>query len=114
MVITILGMVADMELKFNKDRQSAGIQAAKGEGVYKGRTKNVDDEEIRRRIANGASEASVGSAASCASLTASQSRSPWSPVPKTAGKAWRRRAGEKACASAAATLWMASAYTYCH
>ncbi|MFA1677236.1 recombinase family protein [Rhizobium mongolense] len=59
MVITILGMVADMELKFIKDRQSAGIQAAKAEGVYKGRTKNVDDDEIRRRIATGASKASV-------------------------------------------------------
>ncbi|WP_456239090.1 recombinase family protein [Rhizobium alarense] len=59
MVITILGMVADMELKFIKDRQSAGIQAAKAEGVYKGRAKNVDDDEIRRRVATGASKASV-------------------------------------------------------
>ncbi|WP_256960085.1 recombinase family protein [Sphingobium sp. Z007] len=29
MVITILGMVADMELKFIKDRQRAGIEAAR-------------------------------------------------------------------------------------
>ncbi|WP_313618755.1 recombinase family protein, partial [Agrobacterium sp.] len=29
MVITILGMVADMELQFIKDRQKAGIEAAK-------------------------------------------------------------------------------------
>lgn len=59
MVITILGMVADMELTFIKDRQRAGIEAAKAEGVYKGRKKNVDDEEIRRRIAAGASKADV-------------------------------------------------------
>jgi DNA invertase Pin-like site-specific DNA recombinase len=59
MVITILGMVADMELKFIKDRQSAGIKAAKAEGIYKGRAKSVDDEEIRRRVAKGASKASV-------------------------------------------------------
>jgi DNA invertase Pin-like site-specific DNA recombinase len=59
MVITILGMVADMELKFIKDRQRAGIQAAKAEGVYKGRAKGVDDADIRRRIAAGASKASV-------------------------------------------------------
>ncbi|QGM48319.1 recombinase family protein [Methylocystis heyeri] len=59
MVITILGMVADMELKFIKDRQRAGIEAARAEGVYKGRKKNVDDDEIRRRIAAGASKASV-------------------------------------------------------
>jgi DNA invertase Pin-like site-specific DNA recombinase len=59
MVITILGMVADMELKFIKDRQSAGIDAAKANGVYKGRVKNVDDDEIRRRIEAGATKASV-------------------------------------------------------
>ena len=33
MVITILGMVADMELTFIKDRQRAGIEAARAEGV---------------------------------------------------------------------------------
>ncbi|MEP3346166.1 MAG: recombinase family protein [Litoreibacter sp.] len=38
-VITVLGMVADMELKFVRDRQRAGIDAAKGKGVYKGRQK---------------------------------------------------------------------------
>jgi len=59
MVVTILGMVADMELKFIKDRQRAGIDAAKAEGVYKGRKKNVDDAEIRRRIAAGTTKAQV-------------------------------------------------------
>lgn len=39
MVITILGMVADMELTFIKDRQRAGIDAAKAGGVYKGARK---------------------------------------------------------------------------
>ena len=33
-VITVLSMVADMELKFIHDRQRAGIEAAKGKGVY--------------------------------------------------------------------------------
>lgn len=41
MVITVLGMVADMELKFIRDRQRAGIEAAKDKGVYKGRRKSV-------------------------------------------------------------------------
>ncbi len=59
MVITILDMVADMELVFIKDRQRAGIEAANAEGVYKGRRKNVDDAEIRRRIADGESKAAV-------------------------------------------------------
>src|SRR3546814_7888322 len=59
MVITILGMVADMELKFIKDRQRAGIDAARAEGVYKGRKKNVDDDEIRSRLSAGARKARV-------------------------------------------------------
>lgn len=59
MVITILGMVADMELKFIKDRQRAGIEAARAKGIYRGRRKNVDDDEIRRRVADGASKAEV-------------------------------------------------------
>src|SRR3546814_10684878 len=59
MVITILGMVADMELKFIKDRQRAGIEAARAEGVYKGRKKTVDDDEIRLRLAAAANQARV-------------------------------------------------------
>jgi DNA invertase Pin-like site-specific DNA recombinase len=59
MVITILGMVADMELKFIKDRQRAGIDAAKADGIYTGRKKNVDDAEIRRRINAGATKAAM-------------------------------------------------------
>lgn len=59
MVITILGMVADMELKFIKDRQRAGIEVAKEKGVYKGRKKTVDENEIRRRVARGEQKAQV-------------------------------------------------------
>lgn len=59
MVITVLGMVADMELKFIKDRQRAGIELAKRKGVYKGRRKTVDDAEIHRRLAEGVSKAQV-------------------------------------------------------
>lgn len=35
-VITVLGMVADTELKFTRNRQRAGIEAVKIVGVYKG------------------------------------------------------------------------------
>lgn len=59
MVITVLGMVADMELKFIRDRQRAGIDAAKGKGVYKGRQKRVDDLEIRRLASNGVAKAQI-------------------------------------------------------
>jgi len=59
MVIAVLGMVADMELKFIRDRQRAGIDAAKDKGVYKGRQKRVDDGEIRRLASNGVAKAQI-------------------------------------------------------
>ena len=59
MVITVLGMVADMELKFIKDRQRAGIELAKTKGTYKGRQKSVDDADIRKRIENGETKAQI-------------------------------------------------------
>ena len=59
MVITVLGMVADMELKFIKDRQRAGIEAAKAKGVYKGRKKTVDEMAIRKMAREGTSKAQI-------------------------------------------------------
>lgn len=59
MVITILGMVADMELQFIKDRQRAGIEVAKNAGVYKGRQKQIDDVEIKRRVAEGQTKTQI-------------------------------------------------------
>uniref|UniRef100_UPI00313B909C recombinase family protein n=2 Tax=Rhizobium sp. CFBP 8762 TaxID=2775279 RepID=UPI00313B909C len=52
-VITVLGMVAEMERKFILDRQRAGIDAAKAAGIYKGRKRTLPYEEIRRRKAAG-------------------------------------------------------------
>ena len=37
MVLTVLGMVAEMEHGFIKDRQMAGIEAAKAKGIYSAR-----------------------------------------------------------------------------
>ena len=59
MVITVLGMVADMELKFIKDRQRAGIEAAKAKGTYKGRKKVINEAEIHDRIERGQTKAQV-------------------------------------------------------
>jgi DNA invertase Pin-like site-specific DNA recombinase len=59
MVITVLGMVADMELKFIKDRQRSGIEVAKTKGAYKGRKKTVDEVEIQRLANTGVSKAQI-------------------------------------------------------
>jgi DNA invertase Pin-like site-specific DNA recombinase len=45
-VLTVLGMVAEMELSFIRDRQRTGIEAAKTKGVYKGRPITFDHAKI--------------------------------------------------------------------
>ena len=46
MVLTVLGMVSEMELDFVRERQRAGIEAAKANGVYKGRKQNLDYNKV--------------------------------------------------------------------
>jgi hypothetical protein len=41
-VLTVLGMAAEMGLGFIRDRQRAGIDAAKAKGIYKGRPATLD------------------------------------------------------------------------
>jgi len=45
-VLTVLGMIAEMELRFIRDRQRAGIEAAKAKGIYKGRPATFDHAKI--------------------------------------------------------------------
>lgn len=53
MVLTVLGMVAEMERGFIKDRQRAGIEKARSKGVYKGRPVALDHDRIRALRAEG-------------------------------------------------------------
>src|SRR3712207_937524 len=46
-LVTVLGMVAEMERKFIRERQQAGIEAAKAKGVYKGRKRSVPVDKVR-------------------------------------------------------------------
>ena len=48
MVLTVLGMVAEMELGYIKERQRAGIEQAKAKGIYKGRPVTLDHQAILR------------------------------------------------------------------
>jgi DNA invertase Pin-like site-specific DNA recombinase len=47
-ILTTLSMVAEMELTFIKERQRAGIEAAKAKGTYKGRKKSIDRDAVQR------------------------------------------------------------------
>ncbi|MDI1325361.1 MAG: recombinase family protein [Brevundimonas sp.] len=58
-VITTLGMVAELERSFLLERQRAGIEAAKARGAYKGRQQSVDLAAIRELSAQGAGPTEV-------------------------------------------------------
>jgi DNA invertase Pin-like site-specific DNA recombinase len=47
-ILTTLSMVAEMELSFIKERQRAGIEAAKIKGAYKGRKRSIDRDAVQR------------------------------------------------------------------
>jgi DNA invertase Pin-like site-specific DNA recombinase len=80
MVLTVLGMVAEMELGFIRERQRAGIEAAKSKGVYKGRKPTIDAAAITALKAEGhgatviATRLNIGRASVYRVLQASQGR----------------------------------------
>ena len=45
-IITVLGMVAQMERRFIKERQREGIERAKGKGLYTGGKVRLDHQQI--------------------------------------------------------------------
>jgi DNA invertase Pin-like site-specific DNA recombinase len=65
MVLTVFGMVAEMELSFIKDRQRAGIEAAKAEGVYKGRKVVFDRAKILELRKQGLGATAIAKAVGC-------------------------------------------------
>ena len=60
--MTVLGMVAEMERKFIRERQQAGIEAAKAKGVYKGRKPSVPAQKVRDMRAAGHSPTAIAKA----------------------------------------------------
>jgi DNA invertase Pin-like site-specific DNA recombinase len=65
MVLTVLGMVAEMELGFIRDRQRAGIEAAKAKGVYKGRPVTFDRTRIVALRKEGMGATEIARAVGC-------------------------------------------------
>jgi DNA invertase Pin-like site-specific DNA recombinase len=65
MVLTVLGMVAEMELGFIRDRQRAGIEAAKAKGVYKGRPVTFDRARIISLRKEGMGATEIANAVGC-------------------------------------------------
>ena len=65
MVLTVLGMVDEMELGFIRERQRVGIEAAKAKGVYKGRPVTLDHPRIRALRAEGKGATEIAKALGC-------------------------------------------------
>lgn len=65
MMLTVLGMVSEMELGFIKERQRAGIEKAKAEGKYKGRPTSVDHDKIRSLKAEGMGATAIARELGC-------------------------------------------------
>ncbi|WP_426778806.1 recombinase family protein [Pseudomonas aeruginosa] len=53
LMLSIMGSVAEFERAMIRERQREGIAKAKEKGVYKGRSKSIDDEAIRSHVAAG-------------------------------------------------------------
>lgn len=65
MVLTVLGMVAEMELGFIKQRQAAGIAKAKAKGIYKGRPVSLDHHQIRTLRSEGLGATAIAKQLGC-------------------------------------------------
>lgn len=68
LVITVLGMVAQMERRFIKERQREGIDRAKQAGVYKGGKARIDRDEVLRLKAAGVGPASIAKQIGCSRM----------------------------------------------
>jgi DNA invertase Pin-like site-specific DNA recombinase len=58
-LVTVLGMVAEMERNFIRSRQQAGIEAAKAKGTYKGRKPSVPVDQVQALKAQGKGPAEI-------------------------------------------------------
>ncbi|WP_223564811.1 recombinase family protein [Agrobacterium tumefaciens] len=67
-ILTVLGMVAQMERRFIKERQREGIERAKASGVYKGGSARLDYGHIKHLDAQGISRSAIASAVGCSRM----------------------------------------------
>lgn len=68
MVLTVLGMVAQMERRFIKERQREGITKAKAAGVYRGGTRRIDRARIVALKEAGSTPTEIASELGCSRM----------------------------------------------
>ena len=67
-VLTVLGMVAQMERQFIKERQRDGIEQAKVAGVYRGGKRRLDRERMKSMACEGVGVAVIAQALGCSRM----------------------------------------------
>ncbi|WP_105438771.1 recombinase family protein [Neorhizobium sp. T25_13] len=67
-ILTVLGMVAQMERRFIKERQREGITRAKAAGVYKGGKSRFDHDWIRKLHIKGARPSAIAKIVGCSRM----------------------------------------------
>ena len=67
-VLTVLGMVAQMERRFIKERQREGILRAKAEKAYQGGKRRIDYQEVQRLSKAGNGVAAIARALGCSRM----------------------------------------------
>lgn len=67
-MLTVLGMVAQMERRFIKERQREGIARARAEGIYKGGKRRIDRAEIARLSCSGLRRSEIAKAVGCSRM----------------------------------------------
>jgi DNA invertase Pin-like site-specific DNA recombinase len=67
-ILTVLGMVAQMERRFIKERQREGIERAKAAGVYRGGKRRIDHDRVRQLHLDGLGPAAIAKAVGCSRM----------------------------------------------
>ncbi|ESY85454.1 resolvase [Mesorhizobium sp. LNHC229A00] len=67
-VLTVLGMVAQMERRFIKERQRDGIEQAKRDGVYKDGKQRLDRNHVMALHADGVGPSGIAKLVGCSRM----------------------------------------------
>lgn len=67
-VLTVLGMVAQMERRFIKERQREGIERAKAKGIYKGGKRRIDPAMVLQLHKDGSTPTEIAEAIGCSRM----------------------------------------------
>ncbi|MBY5524058.1 recombinase family protein [Rhizobium leguminosarum] len=68
LILTVLGMVAQMERRFIKERQREGIDRAKSAGQYKGGKPRLDHQLVKQARLDGSSPSQIARTLGCSRM----------------------------------------------